>query len=199
MSDLRTPSVVKARTDHALETAADYVELIQDLVEETGEARAVDIAVRMGVSHVTVSKTLQRLSKEGFVTYRPYRSHISHRDRARIGRRHPGASPACLGTSKAAWVSLTPLLSRMPRAWNTTPARRPSTRHTRIFGCAGRKVTRGVRLLEPDAPVSGVKLLIYGGIGCLVFTLVMALGTYGVALAWAHFHGAAPISAPINK
>jgi DtxR family manganese transport transcriptional regulator len=74
MSDPRTPSFVKARTDHALETAADYVELIQDLIEETGEARAVDIALRMGVSHVTVSKTLQRLSREGFVTYRPYRS-----------------------------------------------------------------------------------------------------------------------------
>jgi DtxR family manganese transport transcriptional regulator len=70
----RTPSFEKARADHAIETAADYVELVQDLVEETGEARAVDLAVRMGVSHVTVSKTLQRLAREGFVTYRPYRS-----------------------------------------------------------------------------------------------------------------------------
>lgn len=70
----RAPSFVKARADHATETAADYVELVQDLVEETGEARAVDLAARMGVSHVTVSKTLQRLSREGYVTYRPYRS-----------------------------------------------------------------------------------------------------------------------------
>ena len=74
MTHTRAPSFVKARADHAIETAADYVELVQDLVEETGEARAVDLAIRMGVSHVTVSKTLQRLSREGYVTYRPYRS-----------------------------------------------------------------------------------------------------------------------------
>lgn len=54
--------------------AADYVELIQDLIEEFGEARATDLAERMGVSHVTVSKSLQRLVRGGLVTYRPYRS-----------------------------------------------------------------------------------------------------------------------------
>jgi DtxR family manganese transport transcriptional regulator len=70
----RAPSFSKTRADHAIESAADYVELIQDLVEETGEARAVDLANRLGVSHVTVSKTLQRLAREGFVSYRPYRS-----------------------------------------------------------------------------------------------------------------------------
>jgi DtxR family manganese transport transcriptional regulator len=64
----------KTRADHATECAADYVELIQDLIEETGEARAVDLAARLGVSHVTVSKTLQRLAREQLVTYRPYRS-----------------------------------------------------------------------------------------------------------------------------
>lgn len=70
----RAPSFSKTRADHATESAADYVELVQDLVEETGEARAVDLAQRLGVSHVTVSKTLQRLAREGLVTYRPYRS-----------------------------------------------------------------------------------------------------------------------------
>ena len=70
----RAPSFSKTRADHAAESAADYVELVQDLVEETGEARAVDLAERLGVSHVTVSKTLQRLAREGLVTYRPYRS-----------------------------------------------------------------------------------------------------------------------------
>jgi DtxR family manganese transport transcriptional regulator len=64
----------KTRQDHASECAADYVELIQDLIRETGEARAVDLAARLGVSHVTVSKTLQRLARENLVTYRPYRS-----------------------------------------------------------------------------------------------------------------------------
>jgi DtxR family manganese transport transcriptional regulator len=75
--ETKTPSAhpfSKTRADHASECAADYVELIQDLIEETGEARAVDLAARLGVSHVTVSKTLQRLAREELVTYRPYRS-----------------------------------------------------------------------------------------------------------------------------
>ena len=64
----------KARADNSMEVAADYVELIDDLIQEFGEARATDLASRMGVSHVTVSKTLQRLVRDGLVTYRPYRS-----------------------------------------------------------------------------------------------------------------------------
>ena len=70
----RAPSFSKTRADHAIESAADYVELIQDLIDESGEARAVDLASRLGVSHVTVAKTLQRLSREELVSYRPYRS-----------------------------------------------------------------------------------------------------------------------------
>ena len=64
----------KARADNAAEAAADYVELIQDLIDEFGEARATDLASHMGVSHVTISKGLQRLVRDGLVTYRPYRS-----------------------------------------------------------------------------------------------------------------------------
>jgi DtxR family manganese transport transcriptional regulator len=54
--------------------AEDYVEMIDSLIRERGEARAVDLAQRLGVSHVTVSKTVQRLQREGFVTALPYRS-----------------------------------------------------------------------------------------------------------------------------
>lgn len=50
------------------------MELIDALISETGEARAVDLAERLGVSHVTVSKTVQRLQREGYVTSQPYRS-----------------------------------------------------------------------------------------------------------------------------
>lgn len=64
----------RTRSDHAEETAADYVELIQDLIEERGEARAADVASALGVSHVTVSKTVQRLQRDGLVTSQPYRS-----------------------------------------------------------------------------------------------------------------------------
>jgi len=64
----------RTRDDHSRENAEDYVELIEALIEETGEARAVDLAERLGVSHVTVSKTVRRLQREGFVTTQPYRS-----------------------------------------------------------------------------------------------------------------------------
>ncbi len=64
----------RTRDDHSRENAEDYVELIESLIEETGEARAVDLAERLGVSHVTVSKTVKRLQREGYVTSQPYRS-----------------------------------------------------------------------------------------------------------------------------
>ena len=64
----------RTRSDHARETAEDYVELIDDLARETGEARAVDVARRLGVTHVTVTKTLGRLKREGLIKSQPYRS-----------------------------------------------------------------------------------------------------------------------------
>lgn len=63
----------RTRDDHSLETAADYVELIEELVAEHGEARGVDLSQRLGVSHVTVSKTIKRLVRGGYVRKRPYR------------------------------------------------------------------------------------------------------------------------------
>ena len=56
------------------ETAEDYVELIDDLIKATGEARVVDVAARMDVSHATVNRILARLAKEGLVSTQPYRS-----------------------------------------------------------------------------------------------------------------------------
>lgn len=64
----------RIRKDHSSETAEDYVELISQLIRGKGEARTVDIAARLGVSHVTVTKTVARLQKEGFVRSEPYRS-----------------------------------------------------------------------------------------------------------------------------
>ena len=64
----------QTRQDHAIETAADYVELIDELQETIGEARGADICQILGVSHVTVSKTLKRLARDGYVTSKPYRS-----------------------------------------------------------------------------------------------------------------------------
>jgi DtxR family manganese transport transcriptional regulator len=53
--------------------AEDYVELIADLLREEGEARAVDIARRMGVSQATVTATVARLQRAGLVDTKPYR------------------------------------------------------------------------------------------------------------------------------
>ncbi|MGE0223751.1 MAG: manganese-binding transcriptional regulator MntR [Acetobacteraceae bacterium] len=54
-------------------TAEDYVELIADLLREEGEARAVELARRMGVSQATVTATVGRLQRAGLVETKPYR------------------------------------------------------------------------------------------------------------------------------
>lgn len=73
----RTPlnrNPTRTRQEHSEETAQDYVEMIAELIDTTGEARVIDLARRLGVTHVTVSRTLQRLRREGLVTSLPYRS-----------------------------------------------------------------------------------------------------------------------------
>ena len=71
---METNRFQRTREDHSRERAEDYVELIEGLIREKGEARAVDMAERLGISHVSVSRTVQRLKREGFVTMVPYRS-----------------------------------------------------------------------------------------------------------------------------
>jgi len=72
----------KTRHDHASETAEDYVEAIHDLVEEEGYCRVTTLATRLGVSHVTVSRTVARLCNEGLATTAPYQP-ISLTERGR--------------------------------------------------------------------------------------------------------------------
>jgi len=64
----------RSRRDHALETAQDYVEAIADLTASQGEARVTDLARRLGVTHVTVNRTLARLQRLGYVNTQPYRA-----------------------------------------------------------------------------------------------------------------------------
>ena len=64
----------RVRRARQSEVAEDYVELIADLIAETGEARVVDIARRLGVSHATVIKTIGRLQRDGLALSKPYRS-----------------------------------------------------------------------------------------------------------------------------
>ena len=64
----------RIRRAHQSEVAEDYVEMIADLIAATGEARAVDLAQRFGVTAPTVNATVQRLVREGLVETQPYRS-----------------------------------------------------------------------------------------------------------------------------
>lgn len=63
----------QARRIRTREVLEDYAELIADLIARTGEARAIDIARRLGVSHVSAGKAIARLQREGLATARPYR------------------------------------------------------------------------------------------------------------------------------
>src|SRR6267154_663908 len=64
----------RSRKDRAMEIAQDYVEAIADLSVSLGEARVVDLARRLGVTHVTVNRTLARLRQAGYVNTKPYRA-----------------------------------------------------------------------------------------------------------------------------
>ncbi len=73
-ADQQAAQFQRIRDAHRLEVAEDYVEMIADLIEAQGEARAVDLASRFGVTNATVNNTIARLQREGLVHSRPYRS-----------------------------------------------------------------------------------------------------------------------------
>lgn len=62
----------RIRSDHATELAEDYVEAIAAVIAEKHACRAVDLARRFEVSHVTVNKTIGRLVRDGYVETEPY-------------------------------------------------------------------------------------------------------------------------------
>lgn len=67
-------STVRARLRHAEENTSDYLEAIAELKEETGQARVVDLATRLGVSKATVTKKVAQLQKDGLVKTEPYKA-----------------------------------------------------------------------------------------------------------------------------
>ena len=73
-ADLRAEAFQGVRAARSRELAEDYVELIAELIHDHGEARPVDIAARLGVRVPTVTKTLDRLAREGLITRARYRS-----------------------------------------------------------------------------------------------------------------------------
>lgn len=82
----------QARAARSAVLQEDYVELIDDLLSAYGEARATDVAKRLGVTHPTALKTIARLKKEGLVTSRPYRgiflTEAGHALAERVRARH---------------------------------------------------------------------------------------------------------------
>lgn len=73
-AERRAAAFRATREAHATEMAEDYVELIDDLLTDRGEARLIDLATHMGVSQPTVAKIVQRLKSLGLVQSRPYRA-----------------------------------------------------------------------------------------------------------------------------
>ena len=82
----------QTRLARQTEIAEDYVELIGDLIDSTGEARAADISRRLGVTPASVAKMIARLQQGGLVITQPYRAIFLTEEGRRIAeasrRRH---------------------------------------------------------------------------------------------------------------
>jgi len=90
--DLDVPErFVTTRQAHRDETAEDYVEAIDQLIAQRGEARVGELGRVMGVSHVTVTRIIARLQREGLVDTKPRKpitltppgKHLAEASRAR--------------------------------------------------------------------------------------------------------------------
>ena len=98
----------RVRQAHQSELAEDYVEMIDDLIREKGEARLVDLAGRFGVAPATATRTVQRLARDGLVVSEPYRAiHLTdegHRIACAARERHGlvRATLIALGVPEAA-------------------------------------------------------------------------------------------------
>jgi len=57
----------RVRQDHAQEMAEDYAEMILELEEADRTIRPADLARRLGVTHVTVLRALDRLARNGIL------------------------------------------------------------------------------------------------------------------------------------
>ncbi|TVQ62725.1 MAG: MarR family transcriptional regulator [Phycisphaerales bacterium] len=62
---------VRTRDDHASEVDEDYVEAIAEIATRLGACRVRDLQERFGVSHVTVTRRVQRLVDQKLATQEP--------------------------------------------------------------------------------------------------------------------------------
>jgi Mn-dependent DtxR family transcriptional regulator len=58
------------------QSAEDYLERIQELIEEKGYARVVDIASSLNVKQASVTSMVQKLGELGYLNYEKYRGLI---------------------------------------------------------------------------------------------------------------------------
>ena len=88
----RSERFSRTREQHATETAEDYVEAVQELIDSKGECRVQELARHFSVSHVTVSRTVGRLQKDGLLETAPYKPiTLTTKGRKladRVGKRH---------------------------------------------------------------------------------------------------------------
>ena len=101
----RTAAFQAVREAHANELTEDYVELIGELIAETGEARLTDLARCMGVAQPTVAKVLVRLKRLGLVESRPYRSLFLTAEGAAMAERSRARHQVVVDFLKALGVS----------------------------------------------------------------------------------------------
>lgn len=77
---------------HPSQSAEDYLERIQELMEGKGYARVVDIASSLKVKQASVTSMVQKLAEQGYINYEKYRGLIlTDKGRAvahRIQQRH---------------------------------------------------------------------------------------------------------------
>jgi DtxR family manganese transport transcriptional regulator len=70
---MRENPYARTREDHRSEVAEDYVELIYRLGRDRAEVRTADLVEALGVAQPTVTKTLERLQRDGLVNVHPRR------------------------------------------------------------------------------------------------------------------------------
>src|SRR4051794_14990939 len=58
----------ETRNNRLLEIIEDYTELVADLIDTKGQARICDLAREMGISHVSVIKSVKRLIRDEYLT-----------------------------------------------------------------------------------------------------------------------------------
>jgi DtxR family manganese transport transcriptional regulator len=86
-ADQHADAFRRTRRAHIEETAEDYAEAVAELIASRGEARVVDLAKMLGVTHVTVSRTVARLQARGLLTCEPYRAIFLTEEGRRVAER----------------------------------------------------------------------------------------------------------------